>query len=75
MTAYVARLGAFALIARNAAKLYAATRSLDAWLAARAKAVAERNQLMSMSARQLRDIGIDAPRERGFGPPRLGDWP
>ena len=39
-------------------------RRLDAWTLARDKAAADRNALLAMSERELRDIGIDASQIR-----------
>jgi hypothetical protein len=38
---------------------------LDAWLAARAKSIADSEALAAMSERELRDIGLDPARIHG----------
>ncbi len=53
--------------------LIRSSRTLDAWLAARAKARDDSFVLEAMSERELRDIGIDPGRVRAAEWTR--DWP
>ena len=64
---------AAALIAQLGLWLIRASRTLDAWLAARAKARDDSLALEAMSERELRDIGIDPGRVRSAEWSR--DWP
>lgn len=75
MTTYVARHSIAMFFSRAADKLYAGARALDVRLAARIKAADDRRALAAMSARQLRDIGLDVRQTDVPARPRLGDWP
>ena len=59
MTAYAARHAPAAAIAFAGDALHGLARRLAAWLAARAKSIADSEALMAMSERELRDIGLD----------------
>ena len=72
MATYVARHTAAALIwilgqamSAGAAALRRGARRLDAWFAARHKAGADREALLHMDTRELRDIGLDPAQVRG----------
>ncbi|MFO1311138.1 MAG: hypothetical protein U1F41_03635 [Burkholderiales bacterium] len=74
MSATLARNApAAALIAGLGLWLVRTSRTLDAWLASRAKARDDSLALESMSERELRDIGIDPGRIRPAEWTR--DWP
>ena len=58
-----------------AAALRSGARRLDAWTLAREKAAADRDALLAMSERELRDIGIDASQIRAAtNDHRVRDW-
>lgn len=72
MATYVARHAAAAWIwnlgqamSAGAAALRRTARGLDAWFAARHQAAADREALLLMDTRELRDIGLDPAQVRG----------
>ena len=67
MTSYIARHAPAAVVAIAGDALLAVARRLDAWLAARARAIDDSEALAAMSARELRDIGLDPARIHGCG--------
>ena len=71
MNTCVAQHPAPASISRLAQLLRLAAQRLDAWLAQRRKSAADEAALAGMSARELRDIGLDPGCARNHG---QGDW-
>ena len=70
--ALIVRLGQALRASGDAA--FAGAQRLDAWLATRAKSVDDHYALISMNARALRDIGIDATQVHGPAERCHRDW-
>lgn len=71
MNTYVTHHPAAASLAWLAQALHGAAQRLDAWLLGRRKSADDEATLVGMSARELRDIGLDPSYAKNDG---QGDW-
>ena len=72
MSAYAIRYAPAAFVWKAGTWLQRCARSMDAWLAARAKARDDAQSLEAMTDRELLDIGLDPGRIRPA--PWVKDW-